>query len=165
MRCSRNPAPACSRWGLAGVTVFALAGTALLAAACDRPADEAPATLELEADTIQLAAGVRLLSVTVSTRPDGGEFDPELITARTGDVVRFTAGDARMHALAFSAAALAPEARAFLEGTHQLRGPPMVTVGTQWVIDLDGAPPGSYPLTCTTHGASGRLVVSARTRP
>lgn len=164
MTCRRKRAPACSRWGRAGVAVWVLLW-APLAGACDRPAEESPATLELEHDTIQLAPGVHLVAVAVMTRQDGGEFDPETIPARTGDVVRFTAGDARMHAVAFSADALPPDARAFLERSGQLRGPPMVTAGTQWVIDLDGAPPGTYPLTCTTHGARGRLVVRAGDTP
>lgn len=149
--------PAGSRWGLAGVLVFALC------AGCDRlTPDPGPATLELDGDTVQLAAGVRLFEVMVATQADGSELEPVRVEAAPGDVVRFTTGDNRLHALAFDAALLSPEARAFLEQTGQLRAPPLVTKGTQWVVTLEGAPAGEYPLTCTTHGAGGSIAVGAR---
>lgn len=151
--------PAGPRRGLAGVVVF---GVLLGCAACDRVAlSDAPETLELEGDTVQLAAGVRVIDIAVQTEPDGSEFDPARAQARSGDVIRFTAGDARLHAVGFDAARLDAGARAFLERTGQLRGPPLVTSGTKWLVNLADAPPGSYPFTCITHGAHGALTVSA----
>lgn len=149
--------PAGSLRVLAGVVLFAICG------ACDRMTESGPATLELEGDTIQLEAGVRLIDVTVETQQDGSELEPARVEAAPGDVVRFTAGDGGLHALAFEAARLSPEARAFLEQTGQLRSPPLVSAGMQWVITLNGAPPGEYPFTCTTHGVRGSIAVGART--
>lgn len=134
----------------------------MLSVGCDRQAETGPALLELEGDTIQLEAGVRLMDVTVAMRPDGGEFDPAALQAAPGDVVRFTAGDNGLHALAFDARGLSPDAHAFLERTAQLRSPPLVAAGTQWVISLAGAPAGAYPFTCTTHGVRGSIRVGAR---
>ncbi len=150
-------APAGSRWGLAGVLVFALC------AGCDRLApDRGPATLELEGDTVQLAEGVRLIDVSVAMRAEGGELEPVRVEAVPGDVVRFTTGDNQLHALAFDAGALPADARVFLEQSGQLRSPPLVAQGTQWVVTFEGAPAGEYPLACTTHGARGSIVIGAR---
>ncbi|HUF50087.1 MAG TPA: hypothetical protein VMN60_04605 [Longimicrobiales bacterium] len=140
----------------AGVLLFLCA-----VAACDRGGrggDEGPRVLELLNDTIQLAAGVRLIDVKVERGPDG-DFDPALVQAIEGDVVRFTAADNGGHAIAFNGLALAPEARAHLERTGQLRGPPLITVNAAWVITLAGAPVGAYPFRCTTHDVAGRLIV------
>lgn len=143
--------------GLAGVLILVVAG------GCDRLTDSGPVTLELEGDTIQLDAGVQLIDVDVATQPDGSEFEPAQVQAAPGDVVRFTAGDNGLHALAFDAARLSPDARSFLEQSAQLRSPPLVTAGTQWVITLAGAPAGDYPFACTTHGVRGSIRVGART--
>lgn len=151
-------APAGPRWGQAGVFVLA---AAVLAGACDRLApDRGPQSLELHGDTVELAAGIALLEVELGTTTDGGsEIRPARIEARPGDVVRFTTRDGRLHALAFRTDALSAQARTFLEQTGQLRGPPLVEAGTQWVLNLEGAPEGEYPFTCTSHGAHATLVV------
>lgn len=157
---SRVRAPAGLFRGPAGALVFALHVGAL--GACDRIVpDRGPETLELNGDTVQLEAGVQVVEVRVERRQEGGELDPRRVAARPGDVVRFTAGDGGMHALAFVADALTPEARAFLESTAQLRSPPLVAAGTQWIVTLAGAPVGEYPFICSTHGARGILVVAA----
>ena len=96
--------PAGSLRVLAGVALFVIGG------ACDREVDSGPATLELEGDTIQLEAGVRLIDVTVETKPDGSELEPAGVEAAPGDVVRFTAGDGRLHAIAFESDLLGAEA-------------------------------------------------------
>ncbi len=150
-------APARSRTGVAGAVLFAV----LAVPACDRLAPEGPQTLELHGDTVQLEAGVRLVEITLAVQEDGSEIAPARAEARPGDVVRFTAGDGRMHAPAFVAEALSPDARTFLERTGQLRGPPLVETGTQWVITLSGAPVGEYPFICATHGARGTIQVSS----
>jgi plastocyanin len=131
-------------------------------AACERaPEDAGPRVLELAHDTILLADGVSLIDVTARREQDG-DFDPATAEANTGDVVRFTAGDAGGHAIVFDGAALTEAAREYLERTGQLRSPPLIASGSAWVITLDGAPPGEYPFRCSTHNGSGRLTVAAR---
>lgn len=160
MRCSRRPAPAGFRRGQAGAVAWVVLLGAL--GACDSIVpDSGPRTLELDGDTLELAAGVEIVDVQVERRTEGGELEPRRVEARPGDVVRFTAGDGAMHALAFVADALTPEARAFLESTGQMRSPPLVAPGTQWIVTLAGAPPGEYPFVCSTHGARGILAVAA----
>lgn len=132
-------------------------------AACDRSVgagDEGPRVLELTHDTIQLPASVTLHDVRVR-RDASGDFDPAVIAAKQGDVVRFTAADRGGHAIVFEGAALAADVRDYLERTGQLRGPPLITTNAAWVITLDGAPAGEYPFRCSTHDVAGRLTVSA----
>lgn len=117
--------------------------------------------LELTHDTIQLPAGVSLKQIDVA-RSDAGEFQPAVVEAHQGDMVRFTSRDRGSHAIAFDGAALDSVARDYLERTGQLRGPPLIANGSAWVITLDGAPPGEYVFRCATHDAAGRLQVSAR---
>jgi plastocyanin len=131
--------------------------------ACDRvaPGDDGPRVLELDADTIRLESGVRLIDVRVE-RQAGGEFDPSAVEARQGDVIRFTAGDHGGHAIAFDAAGLTAEMMTYLERTGQLRSPPLITSGSAWVIKLDDAPAGTYTFRCATHDVSGRLTITQR---
>jgi len=141
------------------------AGAALfLQTGCDRmrdAVDDGPRVLELSHDTIQLAAGVRLVDVKV-VRTAQGDFEPAAIDAKVGDVVRFTADDHGGHALVFDAAHAGPQ-REFLERTGQMRSPPLISRGAAWVITLDGAVPGVYRFRCTTHDVPGQITVAAHT--
>jgi plastocyanin len=132
-------------------------------AGCDRVVSRGDDSrvLELAHDTIHLPAGVSLKQIDVARR-EGGEFEPAVVQAQPGDVVRFTARDRGSHAIVFDGAALDSAARVWLEHTGQLRGPPLITTGSSWVITLDGAPAGEYLFRCTTHDAAGRLQVTAR---
>ena len=150
----------CVRAGAVLVLAYACAGCERVALSRDQN-EEGPRVLELAHDTIQLPAGVSLKQIDVA-RSDAGEFEPAVVQAQQGDVVRFTARDRGLHAIAFDGAALDSVARAYLDRTGQLRGPPLITAGSAWVITLDGAPPGEYLFRCTTHDATGRLQVSAR---
>ena len=79
----------------------------------------------------------------------------------SGDAVRFTTADPRPHAVAFELDSLAPPVRQYLERTGQLRGPPLVSEGTTWLIILEDAPPGVYPFYCRAHDTRGQLTVTA----
>lgn len=153
---SRTGAPA-RRLVRAGALVL----SAMSAACADAPGDEGPRVLELSHDTIQLESGVALVDVAVR-RAENGDFEPAMIEAGVGDVVRFTAGDRGGHAISFEGSSLGADARAWLEQTGQLRSPPLITSDAAWVITLDGAPAGEYPFRCTTHNTAGRLTVTAR---
>jgi plastocyanin len=135
----------------------------LLLSACDREggADAGPRVLELTHDTIQLPDSVKLIDVKVR-REASGDFEPASLQARQNDMVRFTAADRAGHAIAFDGATLAADARAYLERTGQLRGPPLITTDAAWVITLDGAPAGQYPFRCVTHDLAGTLTVTPR---
>jgi plastocyanin len=143
-------APARSLRGAAGVLL-----SVLVAMACGEPASDPPAVLELAGDTIQLERGVRVHEVQLR----GDRVEPERVEARVGDVVRFIAADAQGHAVRFNVEAASNPAREFLDRTGQLAGPPMLAPGSEWVVSLEGAPPGSYPFICMRHDTHGVLVV------
>lgn len=135
----------------------------LVLSACggERGGDEGPRVLELTHDTIQLPDSVKLIDVKVR-REASGDFEPASLQAEQNDMVRFTAADRAGHAIAFDGTTLAADARAFLERTGQLRGPPLITTDAAWVITLEGAPAGQYPFRCVTHDLAGTLTVTAR---
>lgn len=139
---------------------FVFLAIACILAACDPPGPpERPPVLELGEVVAQLPPGARIHEVRVGGAAPAPELDPDTLRARAGDVVRFTAASAT-HAIAFDAQTLPPDAATFLSGTHQLRGPPLVSAGASWIVSLDGAPSGTYPFHCITHGARGVLIVA-----
>lgn len=140
---------------------------AVLACGGDRrPSAEAAAhRLPLGKDTIDLGKEVAVVEIRLGGGGASGVIRPETARARVGDVVRFLAIDARGHAVAFQDSALAPDARAFLLGTRQLRGPPLISAGASWVVSLKGAPPGRYPFRSLTRAAAGILLVEPRPAP
>jgi plastocyanin len=148
-----NPTPGRIRWR-SGVL---LSGLLLAGAACDQVSPGA--TIDLDTAQVQLERGSRLHEVRVGGVAALDSITPTEVRARPGDAVRFTVDDHRTHALAFDAERLAPDARAFLEGTHQLRGPPLVNRGAAWIVVLEEAPPGRYPYLCRSHGTRGMLLV------
>lgn len=152
-----SSAPARLLCKCAGAFVF------LIAMSCEnapRIGEKQDRTLELAADTIDVPAGVELHDIKVATNRQSEDFDPVQVQAAPGDYVRFTTRDSRTHAIVFDATA--PEVKAFLESTGQLRSPPLVTNGASWVIALDKAPPGNYVFRCLMHNHSGQITVAAR---
>jgi plastocyanin len=145
--------------GAAGAVFFA---ASLGLAGCREAAPPAPRVLALGTDTIVLADSIDLVEVRLGRVDDGDNvIEPATSEAQVGDVVRFTSADHGGHALAFEGATLDPAVRDFLDRTGQLRGPPLLEPGAVWVINLQGAPPGSYPFVCATHGLRGTLTVRA----
>ena len=155
------PAPGCPSTGRPGAFLFSVLVAAALAACGGDRRGNAAAThrLPLGADTIELGAGVTVHDVRLGGDAAGAGIHPETVTARVGDILRFVAADARGYAVSFGDSTLAPVTRAFLERTHQLRGPPLITTGATWVISLEGAPAGRYPFRSLTRDAAGLLVV------
>ena len=123
--------------------------------------DDGPRVLELNADTVKLPDSVRVATIRID-RTKRDEFEPGAISVRVGDVVRFISSDAGSHAIAFDGDAMAPEARAFLEKTGQLRSPPFLAAESRWVMTFADAPSGEYPFRCPTHGVQGRITVASR---
>jgi len=131
--------------------------------ACERPGAEERAVLELEHDTITLEPGIRVMDIVLRSAPAGPEPDP--VSIRPGDVVRFIAADALLHTVAFDRHRLSTAAEAFLTRTDQLRGPPLLAAGARWVVSFEGAPPGDYPYIDQSHDRGGVIVVIAEEPP
>lgn len=142
-------------------TIRVCAGVLLLSAlsACEdgiRRGNSGPRTLELDSDTVQLESGVTLHDVKIRSTA-AGDFEPAAVTAKSGDVVRFTSADARTHALSIQPPGEA--ARAALAAANQLRSPPLIAQGTAWVISLKGVPAGTYTVSCLSHAGTATVHV------
>ncbi|MFO7253756.1 MAG: hypothetical protein DIU60_023695 [Actinomycetes bacterium] len=136
---------------------------ALPAAACKAPPlGDGGEVLELESSTVRLEPGVVVADVEL-----GGEgvLTPDTTRIRVGDVVRFTAGDSRAHTVVFERDQIDSVAVAYLDRTAQLRSPPLLTTGSQWIVSFEGAPPGVYPFVDIATGARGVVLVVAPATP
>jgi len=127
-------------------------------AGCDKTANigSDDRTLELAGGTIHLDAGVALHDMGVKSSRKG-DFSPQQITAKVGDVVRFTSRDTRTHALRITAPTA--EGRTVLQSSGQLRSPPLVERGQAWVVSLKGLPAGTYTVSCLSHAGAASLIV------
>lgn len=151
--------PACSRGERAGFA-FARLALAILVSACE-PTPPPPPVLVLDGDTIALPAGARIHDIDVRVE-DTTDFATAHVDARPGDVLRFITGDGRGHALVFDAESLSDSAAAFLDSTGQRRGPPLLSPGATWIVDLDGAPAGPYGVVCIVHESRIDIDLTAR---
>lgn len=150
---SYNDAPAHTLKVCAGFFVFC----ALLSACEDlRIGDTGPRSLAVTGDTVQLESGVILHDVKIRA-VQGNDFDPATVTAKIGDVVRFTTADTRTHALSIEPPSEA--ARAAMAAAGQLRSPPLVAPGTAWVVSLEGLPAGAYTVSCISHAGTATIQV------
>ncbi len=150
--------------GRSGACLFPLLLVGLLAG-CSRERHTAGSDrhrLPLGQDTVDLGAAVNVVDVRLGGPDASPAINPRTVRARAGDVVRFIAADARGNAIAVQDSALSGDARAFLQRTRQLRGPPRVSVGASWVVSRAGAPPGRYPFRSLTRASEGVLVVEPR---
>ncbi len=134
----------------------------LVWAACDRVHPPGARTeVELDSGSVSLAEGARLHEVRISGSEGQERIEPAAIQAQPGDAIRFIAGDALTHAIAFDTVAMDAQGRRFLAATSQVSSPPLIRQGASWVVSLDSAPPGDYPFRCLAHGGSGRAIVGA----
>lgn len=137
-------------------------GLAALVLACDGIGGGSETSLlPLEDDTVRLGPGVERIDVVLRAARHE-QIGPDTVRLHSGDMVRFIAGDAMTHAVVFDAAPLSAEARAFLERTGQLRGPPLVESGSAWIVSFEDAPAGVYPFNNLAQGTRGVLRVESR---
>lgn len=112
-------------------------------------------------DSADVSIDGRVHDVAIAGAGATDSIAPARLEAAPGDAVRFVVEDRRPHALMFTVDALDPPIREYLEGTGQLRGPPLVNEGSTWVVLLSDAPPGRYPFYCRSHDAHGELIVNS----
>ena len=155
---TRNPTPE-RPYGRSGVLALAVTTLATFPAltGCE-PIDQTE-SIALDSTSVEITGTVHDVRLGGVGAVDS--ITPATVRAVPGDAVRFTVADGRPHALTFAVDSLDASARAFLDGTGQLRGPPLVNQDASWVILLEGAPPGRYPFYCRSHDASGVLTVVA----
>lgn len=146
--------------GRSGACLFGLIGlVALLAGGCDAIDDAigGGSSIALDSADISIAGDVHEIRVSGAGARDS--IAPGALEATSGDALRFMVEDRRPHAFTFTESSLAEPVREYLERTGQLRGPPLVNEGSEWVVILEDAPPGRYPFHCRSHDARGEITV------
>ena len=100
--------------------------------------------------------------VTLSGRGAFEQVSPSVIEARVGDIVQFVSGDRRIHTISFYPTSRAQEE--FLDASGQRSSPPLIDIGSRFVVSFEAAPPGEYPFGSAGHGdsAAGRIILSPR---
>lgn len=144
-------------WGRSGACLFGLVWLvpALLAGGCDTIGGGS--SIALDSADVAIAGSVHEIRVAGAGARDS--IAPTTLEASSGDAVRFVVDDRRPHAFTFTAESLAAPVREYLERTGQLRGPPLVNEGSEWVVILEDAPAGEYPFHCRSHDARGEITV------
>jgi hypothetical protein len=113
--------------------------------------------LDLDGDTVVLAAGAIVIDVTVGGA--GTEFAPDTATAVEGDVVRIRSLDSGPHAVGFDITRSDSSAIRFLTETDQIRALPLIEPEALWIVSVQDAPEGRYALVCVTHGTRAEVQV------
>jgi len=86
---------------------------------------------------------------------------PPHLEIEMGEWVQFVTLDRRVHTVSFVPDSLSPEALGYLTDTGQLEGPPLLTLGSRFLVDFREAPAGRYVFSSTSHGdpAFGSITV------
>jgi plastocyanin len=90
----------------------------------------------------------------------GSRFEPNTITVKQGDGIRFDAISMSPHNVSFDPAALSPEAKAALvanmpsQDMGELQGK-LLNNGENYTISFGNVPPGTYEAICTPHASTG----------
>lgn len=141
--------------------VLAAVGTSLLVAAACSSEPEDPDVAALR-EVFGITADRAIHFVTLAGEGAWEGIDPSTLEVAPGDVVVFETGDWRVHTLAFDLEATPSDRRAFLEEFRQAASPPLLTLGSRFVVTFQDAPLGDYPFTSEAGGGSARGVVSVR---
>jgi plastocyanin len=102
---------------------------------------------DLHADIAAVAQVIRL-----SGGRDVEHVVPPHLEIDLGEWVQFVSLDRRVHTVSFAPDSLSPEALVYLIDTGQLEGPPLLVLGSRFLVDFREAPPGRYVFTSTSHG-------------
>jgi len=103
-------------------------------------------------DTLGISLDVDLHRVALGGERDRERIFPDSVLAREGDVVAFETVDGRVHELDFAVDSLTPDQLDFLRASRQLESPPLLSLGTRFLVDLTDAPDGRYVFRARTVG-------------
>lgn len=88
----------------------------------------------------------------------GSRFDPQTVTIKPGDGIRFEAISGGPHNVAFETASLSPEAKTALVANMPSQdmgelSSKLIADKESYTISFANVPPGTYAITCTPHMA------------
>jgi plastocyanin len=143
-----------------------MASAALLLVGC-RAAPELDTSLG--PDSVLMAElGLTSADRVHRVRLSGGEIeraDPAETEVAPGAYVEFITTDWLIHEVVFEADSMSAEQWAFLERTDQVASPPLIDLGSRYVLTFAAAPPGRYPFTLEGNGRPGRGAIVVAERP
>ncbi len=90
--------------------------------------------------------------VQLSGGRDVEHIVPPHLEIETGEWVQFVTLDRRVHTLSFVPDSLSLEALEYLTDTGQLEGPPLLALGSRFLVDFRDAPAGRYVFSSESHG-------------
>jgi len=140
-----------SRWILA---------TTLVLAGCDA-ADPRLIPDEVLQSELGLTAADRVHTISLV----GGlseRADPDSLSVLQGDFIQFVSADWLVHEVEFAVGDASGDRGGFLSRTGQAASPPLLQMGSRFVLSLAGAPPGAYPFALRGNGAPGHGVIVVR---
>ena len=135
-----------------------LTGLTILVTACDRTNPDLLPDTFLR-DSLGLGERDPVHTVQLESTEDGERVEPALVTVRAGDLVQFVTRDRQVHVVNFTIEGLPTPAAGFLRDSRQESSPPLVEMGTRFVVTFAGAPPGKYPFVVIGNGEDGRGAV------
>ena len=98
----------------------------------------------------EIAAAAQV--VQLSGGRDVEHVVPPHLEIELGEWVQFVSLDRRVHTVSFVPDSLSPEALGYLDDTGQLEGPPLLALGSRFLVDFRVAPAGRYVFSSTSHG-------------
>lgn len=119
-------------------------GLTLVLNACGSSGTETVSADSAIRDSLGIGPRVALHRIALGGDRDSERIVPSELRVEEGDVVAFETVDGRIHELAFEPDSLAPDILDFLRKTRQLRSPPLMNLGTRFLVDLEDAPEGRY---------------------
>ncbi len=115
---------------------------------------ESPQILERIARPVE---GARVHLVRLVQRGDQYAFDPAVIHASAGDVVRFVMAGTQPESVAFDPTNASPEAADFIRARFLHHGVLLTDSGQAYDVSFADAPPGRYPFVSVPHAIHGMV--------
>ena len=85
--------------------------------------------------------------------------EPDSLIIQPGAYVEFVTADWLIHEVIFDPAQLTPDQWSFLESSNQAESPPLLELGSRYVLAFEGAPTGRYPFRIEGNGNPGQGVI------
>ena len=142
--------------------LFLALTAALSAVACNQDGAPPRDVVQLDDGQVELPEGSHRHDVRIEGVGAPSEIAPATTEARPGDAIAFNAADGVTHSIVFVAERLDSAQVRFLDASGQMRGPPLLTEGSSWVVSLADAPAGDYEFACALHGGQGVVRVTAQ---
>jgi plastocyanin len=110
-------------------------------------------------DALGLRGDELVHTISLGGRGSEEHIVPPRLEIGVGEVVQFVTVDRRVHAVRFPTDSLAQPEAAFIETTGQGASPPLLGLGSRFVVTFENAPPGRYPFLSSGHGeATGGII-------